>query len=72
MLNLQQGSSAALQQHTPMLPEIHQHTVGVPTLYRECRLQADDFLRCAAVPKRKGANFRDLPGVHTWGNGMAA
>ena len=31
----------------------------------------DDFLSCAAVPKRKGANFRDLPGVHTWGNGAA-
>ena len=37
----------------------------------EARLQADDFLRCAAVPKRKGANFRDLPGVHTGGNGAA-
>lgn len=29
----------------------------------------DDFLRCKAVPNRKGANFRDLPGVVTHKDG---
>lgn len=28
----------------------------------------DDLLRICLVPKRKGANFRDWPGVTTWPN----
>jgi hypothetical protein len=50
---------------------ISTHLVCPPCILH-ARPQVDDFLRCAAVPKRKGANFRDLPGVHTWGNGAAA
>ncbi|KAL2940700.1 hypothetical protein RDABS01_029050 [Bienertia sinuspersici] len=37
----------------------------ISTLYdhRPLELNADDFLRVCRIPKRKGANFRDLPGV---------
>ncbi|GAB4856501.1 Alpha-1,3-mannosyltransferase cmt1 [Ancistrocladus abbreviatus] len=36
-----------------------------PTLYdhRPLKLNADDFERVCQIPKKKGANFRDLPGV---------
>ncbi|KAF3642124.1 DNA (cytosine-5)-methyltransferase CMT2 [Capsicum annuum] len=31
--------------------------------HRPCQLGEDDYLRVCLVPHRKGANFRDLPGV---------
>ncbi|XP_012573783.1 DNA (cytosine-5)-methyltransferase CMT2 isoform X2 [Cicer arietinum] len=31
--------------------------------HRPCFLFEDDYLRVCQIPKRKGANFRDLPGV---------
>ncbi|XP_059306579.1 DNA (cytosine-5)-methyltransferase CMT2-like [Lycium ferocissimum] len=31
--------------------------------HRPCQLNEDDYLRVCLVPHRKGANFRDLPGV---------
>ncbi|VFQ75180.1 unnamed protein product [Cuscuta campestris] len=39
-------------------------------LYDHCPLQLneDDYQRVCHVPKRKGANFRDLPGVRVVGN----
>ncbi|XP_057415926.1 DNA (cytosine-5)-methyltransferase CMT2-like isoform X2 [Lotus japonicus] len=37
----------------------------IPLLYdhRPCLLFEDDYLRVCQIPKQKGANFRDLPGV---------
>ena len=34
--------------------------------HRSLCFQLDDHLRICQIPKRKGANFRDLPGVTTW------
>lgn len=38
---------------------------GKPLLYdhRPLRLPRDDYLRVCQIPRKKGANFRDLPGV---------
>lgn len=33
------------------------------------RPHLDDHLRICIIPKRKGASFRDLPGVRTWRDG---
>ncbi|KAM7252040.1 hypothetical protein ACFE04_023923 [Oxalis oulophora] len=38
-------------------PVIHLHD------HRPLQLSEDDYLRVCRIPKRKGANFRDLPGV---------
>jgi hypothetical protein len=40
--------------------------------HRPLCLNFDDYLRCCSVPKRKDANFRDLPGVITHADGGCA
>ncbi|XP_055819789.1 DNA (cytosine-5)-methyltransferase CMT2-like [Solanum dulcamara] len=39
--------------------------------HRPCQLNEDDYLRVCLVPHRKGANFRDLPGVIVGGDNVA-
>uniref|UniRef100_M1BL20 DNA (cytosine-5-)-methyltransferase n=2 Tax=Solanum tuberosum TaxID=4113 RepID=M1BL20_SOLTU len=39
--------------------------------HRPCQLNEDDYLRVCLVPRRKGANFRDLPGVIVGGDNVA-
>ncbi|KAH7514814.1 hypothetical protein FEM48_Zijuj11G0130500 [Ziziphus jujuba var. spinosa] len=39
--------------------------------HRAYQLNVDDFLRVCQIPKRKGANFRDLPGVIVGGDNVA-
>ncbi|XVE56455.1 hypothetical protein DITRI_Ditri04bG0011200 [Diplodiscus trichospermus] len=36
--------------------------------HRPLQLNTDDYQRVCQIPKRKGANFRDLPGVKVCGN----
>ncbi|EOX97070.1 Chromomethylase 1, putative [Theobroma cacao] len=41
----------------------HASSLGMLYDHRPLQLNADDYERVCRVPKRKGANFRDLPGV---------
>ncbi|KAI4297431.1 hypothetical protein L6164_037323 [Bauhinia variegata] len=48
-----------------MMGESVKLTASKPMLYdhRPLQLNTDDYQRVCRIPKRKGANFRDLPGV---------
>lgn len=61
-----------LQQRLKLMAEAAKVPAGAPLRdHRALLCNADDYGRMRAVPKEKGANFRDMPGVVTNEDGEA-